>query len=136
MPVFRMLTAVLLAPIALAAQDVAWDVEMPSGPADTVRFETSEGTWMNVDVSPDGQWVVFDLLGDIYRVAISGGPAERLTAGRAFDHQPRYSPDGATVVYVSDRSGKDNLWLMAADGTNQRQLTTLDDSFPTAPARS
>jgi imidazolonepropionase-like amidohydrolase/Tol biopolymer transport system component len=133
------LTALLVAaPALLAAQDTAkapaWRVDDVHGPADTVRFETDEGTWMNVDVSPDGRWVVFDLVGDIYRVAMAGGRAERLTSGRAFDHQPRYSPDGTTVVFVSDRSGKDNLWFMDASGANPRQLTKLDDSFPTTPA--
>jgi Tol biopolymer transport system component/imidazolonepropionase-like amidohydrolase len=112
----------------------SWDVSAIHGPADTVRFDTDEGTWMNLDVSPDGQWIVFDLLGDIYRVPLAGGTAERIAGGRAFDHQPRWSPDGRTIVFVSDRSGKDNLWLMDADGGNPRALTTLDDSFPTAPA--
>jgi Tol biopolymer transport system component/imidazolonepropionase-like amidohydrolase len=135
----RLLTALFLfAPALLGAQEAPkaepWRVDDVHGPADTIRFETDEGTWMNVDVSPDGGWVVFDLVGDLYRVAIAGGRAERLTSGRAFDHQPRYSPDGKTIVFVSDRSGKDNLWLMDADGANPRQLTKLDDSFPTTPA--
>jgi Tol biopolymer transport system component/imidazolonepropionase-like amidohydrolase len=124
----------LFAASVLAAQEPAWSVGDVHGPADTVRFTTDEGTWMNLDVSPDGQWVVFDLLGDLYRVPLAGGQAERLTSGRAFDHQPRYSPDGTTIVFVSDRSGKDNLWLVNADGSGPRPLTTLDDSFPTAPA--
>jgi Tol biopolymer transport system component/imidazolonepropionase-like amidohydrolase len=130
----RHLIAFVLVPAAAVAQPPTWSVSDVHGPADTVRFQTDEGTWMNVDVSPDGQWVVFDLVGDLYRVPIAGGPAVRLTSGRAFDHQPRISPDGRTIVFVSDRSGKDNLWLVDADGGNARALTTLDDSFPTAPA--
>ncbi len=120
---------------ALAAQDsakAAWRIDAPHGPTDTIRFETTEGTWLNLDVSPDGRWIVFDLLGDLYRLPIAGGSAERLTSGPAFDHQPRYSPDGRTLVFVSDRSGKDNLWLLDANGANPRALTTLDDSFPTS----
>jgi imidazolonepropionase-like amidohydrolase/Tol biopolymer transport system component len=134
MPLHRLSLCCLLAASVLAAQEPSWNVSDVHGPADTVRFTTDEGTWMNVDVSPDGQWVVFDLLGDLYRVPAAGGQAQRLTSGRAFDHQPRYSPDGTAIVFVSDRSGKDNLWLVNADGSNPRQLTALDDSFPTAPA--
>jgi Tol biopolymer transport system component/imidazolonepropionase-like amidohydrolase len=134
MSAFRVFAAVLMLPTAVAAQTPTWNVTDVHGPADTVRFTTDEGTWMNLDVSPDGQWVVFDLLGDLYRVPMGGGPAQRLTGGRAFDHQPRYSPDGRAIVFVSDRSGMDNLWLVDADGGNARQLTKLDDSFPTAPA--
>lgn len=134
MNLLRLVACMLAAPAVATAQDSAWSVSDVHGPADTVRFQTDEGTWMNVDVSPDGQWVVFDLVGDLYRVPIAGGPATRLTSGRAFDHQPRVSPDGGTIVFVSDRSGKDNLWLVDADGRHLRALTTLDDSFPTAPA--
>jgi Tol biopolymer transport system component/imidazolonepropionase-like amidohydrolase len=130
----RLLLALLLVPAAAGGQAPTWSVNDAHGPADTVRFETDEGTWMNVDVSPDGQWVVFDLVGDLYRVPIAGGRAVRLTSGRAFDQQPRISPDGRTIVFVSDRSGKDNLWLVDADGGNPRALTALDDTFPTAPA--
>jgi Tol biopolymer transport system component len=130
----RLIPFALLVPALVAAQERGWSVADVHGPADTIRFETDEGTWMSVDVSPDGRWIVFDLLGDLYRVAMAGGQAQRLTSGRAFDQQPRVSPDGRTIVFVSDRSGKDNLWLMDADGANPRQFTTLDDSLPTDPA--
>ncbi|MCH7873875.1 MAG: PD40 domain-containing protein [Gemmatimonadetes bacterium] len=139
-PVSSLLLPLLaLVPLRLHAQAAAddstsWDVEDPHGPADTIRFETDEGTWMDLDVHPDGRWIVFDLLGDIYRVPLTGGQAELLSGGRSFEHQPRYSPDGQTIVFTSDRSGRDNLWLMDADGSNRRQLTQLDDSFPTNPA--
>ncbi|HEX9727749.1 MAG TPA: amidohydrolase family protein [Gemmatimonadales bacterium] len=131
----RLITLLAALPLAgVHAQEAAtWDVSAPHGPADTIRFDTDEGTWMNLDVSPDGRWIVFDLLGDIYRLPIEGGTALRIAGGRAFEHLPRFSPDGRTIVYVSDRSGKDNLWLMDADGGHPRQLTELDDSFPTNP---
>ncbi len=120
----------------LEAQEPAkseWDVEADHGPSRTLEFETDEGTWMNLDVSPDGRWVVFDLLGEIYRVPIRGGDAELLSGGVSYEHQPRYSPDGRTIAFVSDRSGIDNIWLMDADGSNRRQLTKEKDSLPTAP---
>src|SRR5882672_4811623 len=56
-----------------------------------VEFSTDEGTWMAIDVSPDGKTILFDLLGDIYRLPIEGGKAERLTSGPAYDYAPRYS---------------------------------------------
>src|SRR5688572_410927 len=78
-----------------------WDVTAPLGPTEKVEFDTSEGTWMNVDVSPDGRQVVFDLLGDLYVMPIDGGTASRVTSGPAFDIQPRFSPDGKLIAFAS-----------------------------------
>ncbi len=79
---------------------------------------------MSVDPAPDGRWVVFDLLGDIYRVPMSGGAAQNLTGGPgvATNLHPRYSPDGASIAFISDRAGQYNLWLMDADGANPRPV--------------
>jgi hypothetical protein len=100
-----------------------WDVEGDHGPATKVEFDTDEGTWMSCDVSPDGRRIVFDLLGDIYHMSIDGGRAELLSGGVSWESQPRYSPDGKSIVFTSDRDGGDNIWLMDADGRNRRQLT-------------
>jgi Tol biopolymer transport system component/imidazolonepropionase-like amidohydrolase len=90
----------------------------------TVRFTTDDGTWMSVDVSPDGTTIVFDLLGDLYTVPIAGGKATRVVGGNSVDGQPRYSPDGKSLVFISDRSGVDATWISDADGKRPRLLTT------------
>ena len=100
---------------------------LPLQPARWARFTTTKGTWVSLDLSPDGQIIVFDLLGDLYTIPISGGPATRLTSGIAHDMQPRFSPDGKQIVFVSDRSGDDNLWLIGAAGGEPRPLTTGED---------
>ncbi|MCS7035173.1 MAG: amidohydrolase, partial [Saprospiraceae bacterium] len=101
-----------------------WDVSAPEGiPLQEVSFVVTEGTWMNVDVSPDGQTVVFDLLGDIYAMPISGGEARCLRAGLAWEVQPRFSPDGRKILFTSDAGGGDNIWVMNADGTEARPVT-------------
>src|SRR5688572_24588616 len=78
--------------------------------ARTISFETSEGTWMNLDVSPDGSTLVFDLLGDVYTLPMAGGRATRITSGMAYDIHPVFSPDGKRIAYISDASGSDNIW--------------------------
>src|SRR5690606_2219999 len=100
-----------------------WNIEKPSGPAKTVTFQTNEGTWMNLDVSPDGKEIVFDLLGDIYKIPIEGGRATLLAGGLALEVQPRFSPDGRFISYTSDKNGGDNIWIMNADGSGKRALT-------------
>jgi Tol biopolymer transport system component len=91
--------------------------------AETIEFTTDEGTWMSLDVSPDGRTIAFDLLGDIYTLPVDGGTAKRIIGGMSFDSQPKFSPDGKTIAFLSDRSGVENLWLADADGSNPRAVT-------------
>jgi imidazolonepropionase-like amidohydrolase/Tol biopolymer transport system component len=93
------------------------------------RFTTDEGTWMSVDVSPDGRTIVFDLLGDLYTVPISGGKATLIVGGNSVDMQPRYSPDGRSIAFISDRNGSRATWVADADGRRPR-LLTAGGSFP------
>ncbi len=99
---------------------------MPALPTETIRFETTEGTWMSVDVSPDGKTLVFDLLGDLYRLPIAGGKAIPITAGMAWDQGPRFSPDGKHVYFVSDRRGHKNLWRLDLADQTAEQVTRFD----------
>lgn len=99
------------------------DSDLPVLPTRRATFATDEGTWMSLDVSPDGRTVVFDLVGDLYTMPIAGGAAKRITSGMGFDGQPRFSPDGKTIAFTSDRSGYENLWLVDADGGHPRALT-------------
>ena len=51
----------------------------------TIAFTTDEGSWISLDVAPDGKQIVFELLGDLYTLPIGGGDAKRITDGMAFD---------------------------------------------------
>ncbi|HEX7024704.1 MAG TPA: amidohydrolase family protein, partial [Gemmatimonadales bacterium] len=97
------------------------------------EFTASKGTWISLDVSPDGQTIVFDMLGDLYTIPITGGSATRLTSGLAYDAQPRFSPDGKKVVFVSDRSGGDNVWTLTLDLKDTTQITQGNNSLYVSP---
>jgi Tol biopolymer transport system component len=97
------------------------------------KFTATEVSWMSLDVSPDGQTIVFDLLGDLYTLPIGGGTATRITQGMAYDAQPRFSPDGETLVFVSDRSGGDNVWTLRLDFTDTTQVTRGNTSLYVSP---
>ena len=102
-----------------------WDVSNPGDDFNykAHRFTTDEGTWMNLDVSPDGKTIVFDMLGDIYTIPISGGKAKAIRTGIPFEIQPRFSPDGSKISFTSDAGGGDNIWLMDRDGSNPKQVS-------------
>jgi len=138
-PLILALTLSLLAPQAWAAKEDAdkppeWKVESSLAVEKTIRFSTSEGTWMNLDVSADGKTIVFDMLGDLYLLPIKGGKARNLTSGRAFDVQPRFSPDGKQVAFTSDRGGGNNIWRIGVDGNDATQVSKEDFRLLNNPA--
>ncbi len=98
-------------------------VDLPLQAARTVSFETDEATWLSLDVAPDGTMLVLEILGDLYTLPMRGGAATRLTSGMAYDSQPRFSPDGDRVVFISDRDGNENLWIINVDGSDAKKLT-------------
>lgn len=119
-----------------SVEQTSWDVNAPQGEFKTVDIQVQQGSWMNVNVSPDGKTIIFDLLGDIYTMPISGGEAKALTNDIAWNMQPVFSPDGKSIAFTSDRDGGDNIWLMDADGTNLRAVTKETFRLLNSPAFS
>jgi Tol biopolymer transport system component len=81
------------------------------------------------DFSPDGSKIAFTgrALGssndDVYVINSDGTGLTRLTTAEGFDGYPAWSPDGSKIVFESARSGVQQVWLMNADGSDQKQLT-------------
>ena len=122
-------TAVAFATLAETAQakkkddEKKWDVMNPPGDPREIDINVDNGTWMSLDVSPDGKTIAFDMLGDIYTMPITGGTATNIASGMAWEIQPRFSPDGSRIAFTSDRAGGDNIWTMDVDGENKKQVT-------------
>ncbi|WP_417451314.1 amidohydrolase family protein [Kordiimonas sp.] len=108
---------------ALSSEATEWDVSDMGTPHTTQTITVDEGTWMSVDVSPDGETIVFDLLGDIYTMPSSGGRARLLSGGPALDRMPRFDKKGERILILSDRSGSDNVWTISPDGAHISQVT-------------
>ena len=108
-----------------AKQDTKWDINNPhkDWKYNAFKLNTTEGTWMNLDVSPDGKTIVFDMLGNIYQIPITGGKATALRASMAFEVQPKFSPNGKYISFTSDAEGGDNIWVMTVDGQNAKSIT-------------
>ncbi|MBA2499657.1 MAG: PD40 domain-containing protein, partial [Chitinophagaceae bacterium] len=123
LPGFLLLFTALISIAQEKKDEKKWDVNNPGGPHKEVSFTVSEGTWMNLDLSPDGKEIIFDLLGDIYSMPVTGGNAKVLRTGLAYEVQPRFSPNGKQILFTSDAGGGDNLWIMDKDGENAKQVT-------------
>ena len=102
------------------------DIGLPLKAERKININTDEGTWMSLDVSPDGKTIVFDMLGDLYLLPIEGGNAKRITEGLAFDSNPKFSPDGEDLLFVSDRTGGPNVWIMNLATKDSTQVTKGD----------
>ena len=109
---------------------------LPLKPDRKVEFTTDEGTWLSLDVSPDGKTIAFELLGDIYTLPIEGGEAKLIDGGMAFDSQPRFSPDGKWIAFLSDREGSENVFIMHPDGTEQKQVSKDSNNQFASPSWS
>src|SRR4051812_35208692 len=125
------------APATQPAKPDKWNVNAPPGMTTRqIPINVDQGSWMNVDVSRDGRMIAFDLLGDIYVMPIAGGTPTRIADGLAYEQQPRFSPDGKRIAFVSDRGGGDNIWVMKADGSDKRQVTKEDFRLLNQPSWS
>lgn len=127
----RLILSLFVLPMAVAAvadesKEPSWDVSAPaySVAAQSIDLDVTTGTWMSLDVSPDGSKIVFDMLGDLYLLDIAGGDAQNISAGFHWDMQPRFSPNGEHIAFTSDRDGGDNIWVMGSDGSEPRALTS------------
>ncbi len=89
-----------------------------------IEFATTRVTSADVAVSPDGVQLVISILGHLFRVPVTGGEAEQLTFGPAYDKEPVYSPDGAALAFASDRDGSEsNIFVLSLHTGQLTQLT-------------
>jgi Tol biopolymer transport system component len=77
----------------------------------------------NPSLSPDGATLAFDWNGDVWTVPAMGGVARQLTRHPARDRQPKFSPDGKEIAFISERSGTAQVLVMPAKGGSPRKLT-------------
>ncbi len=105
-------------------------VEATVATAEPVWVTTGSIQWSSVDISQDGQWLVFYSRarpeGDLYVVRTDGSGLRQLTGDEAMDRVPRWSPDGKWVAFFSDRSGTLQIWKIRHDGSGLTQLTDME----------
>lgn len=132
-----MRSAAVLAAAALALSGSMPGQVVAAEPDRVLAYDADEVTWPQLDLAPDGRTILFDLLGDIYRIPAAGGDATAILTGPAWERDAVLSPDGKWMAFISDRSGTTNLWLARPDGSDSRMLS--DDTslvLYTSPAWS
>ncbi|MBO9604290.1 MAG: PD40 domain-containing protein [Novosphingobium sp.] len=112
------------AAVILAAALVLSGARVAAEEGKMLAYEAHEATWSQLDLSPDGKTILFDVLGDIYRMPAQGGEATPVLTGDAWERDAVLSPDGKWMAFISDRSGVTNLWVSRPDGSEARQLST------------
>jgi Tol biopolymer transport system component len=133
--------AILVLGSGLAAQQGARPPAAPArrpaaAPAVTqptpIDVTVREGTSMSVAISPDGRTIAADLQGSIWTMPAGGGAMTRVTDVFNDARQPRWSPDGRTIVFFAYRDGGYDIWAINPDGSNPRRLTwgPYDDREP------
>ncbi|HEX8090972.1 MAG TPA: S41 family peptidase, partial [Blastocatellia bacterium] len=89
------------------------------------------------DLAPSSRRIVFSIHGEIFTAPTEEGDLRQITDSPARDKNPGYSPDGKWVAFISDRSGREELYVIASDGAGQPQkitdFDTLKFSFAWSP---
>ncbi len=106
--------------------------------SDQRRLTALPGAEWNADWSPDGQSLLFNASGldfeqvGIYRVGLDGGEPQPLLVDEFKNSDADWSPDGEQIAFSSNREGKLDIFVMAADGSGIRKVvdTGIDDYFP------
>ena len=116
----------LLAAACLAAGPALGDSEagLPLKAEREARFTVDKATWLSLDVAPSGDQLALEILGDLYLLPIEGGTAKAISQGMGYDVQPRFSPDGKRIAFVSDRDGAIGLWTLPLDGGEPEKLAS------------
>ncbi|MGD1010624.1 MAG: PDZ domain-containing protein [Candidatus Aminicenantales bacterium] len=89
------------------------------------------GQVTNFEISPDGKRALFGAHGDIFTVPAQYGNVRNLTGTPGVhERDPKWSPDGKWIAYISDKSGEDEIYIEAQDGTGEpQQLTKGADTY-------
>jgi tricorn protease len=127
-----------------------WKLDVGSRKVTPIKLDISAETQENVaeirdfnsqaddyDLAPSSRRVVFSIHGEIFTAPTEEGDLRQITDSPARDKEPQYSPDGKSVAFISDRSGREEIYITASDGSGEAQkitdIDTLKFSFAWSP---
>ena len=97
------------------------------------EFRDFNSTVDDYDAAPDGRRIVFSVHGELFTAPTDeGGELRQLTEGPCRDLDVKYSPDGKSIAFVSDQTGREEIHVIAADGSGTARRVTDIDSLKTS----
>lgn len=105
--------------------------KVPARGGEPVKISPEAPSWFH-GCSPDGQRLAYvaargsSRVLDVYTIGVDGGAEQRLTMGEGQCDGPDYSADGTRIYFNCDRDGHAQIWVMAVDGQDRRQVFTDD----------
>ena len=128
-----------------------WKLDLASRKSAPVKLDIAAETQENLaevrdfnsqaddyDLAPSGRRIVISIHGELFTAPSDEGDLRQITDSPARDKEPLYSPDGKSVAFISDRSGREEIYIIAVDGVGEAQkitdLDTLKFSFAWSPS--
>jgi tricorn protease len=100
------------------------DAETEENLAESMTFSSQADDY---DLAPSSRRIAISIHGEIFTAPVEEGDLKQLTEGAARDRMIQYSPDGKSLAYVSDQSGREEIWVVPIDGSAPAQkLTDID----------
>ncbi len=113
-----------------------WKLDVKSGKSSPIKINIASDDKENAvetltirndaesyDLSPSTKRAVVTVHGEIFSIATDRGDVQRVTQSFSREGDPAWSPDGKLIAFVSDKSGRDEIWIAHEDGTGLKKLT-------------
>ncbi len=127
-----------------------WKMEVASKKVTPIKLDIVGETQENIaeyrdfnsqaddyDLSPNSRRIVFSIHGEIFTAPVDEGDLKQITDSPSRDKDPEYSPDGKWLAFISDQSGREELYVASSDGADEpKKITdfdTLKFSFAWSP---
>jgi len=94
-----------------------------------IEFRSVSDEVDSFDISPSGRRAAISVKGQLLTIATDRGDITRVNpdAMASRSQNPKWSPDGKYIAYVSDKSGQDEIWISDPEGKSPKKITTLDN---------
>ena len=117
-----------LAAETCAKVEISIREDLPGGRGGLVNVA---GHVTNYEIAPDGKRALFGARGDVFTVPAEEGVTRNLTdSPGVHERNSKWSPDGRWIAYISDRTGEDEIWVVAQDGSKPaRQVTRNAETY-------